>query len=78
MAFRYVAADQHPEHDRRAAFRQEHLVPRAQLFVQVWQLCQGAGLVKRGHGALDGTKIKAKASEHKAMSDARLGEAEKK
>jgi len=78
VAFRYLAADQHPDHDTLATFRQEHLAPLAQLFVQVLQLCQRAGLVKLGHVALDGTKIKANASKHKAMSYERMGEAEKK
>ena len=78
VAFRYLAADQHPDHDTIAAFRQEQLAPLSQLFVQVLQLCQRAGLVKLGHVALDGTKIQAKASKHKAMSYERMGEAEKK
>ena len=78
VAFRYLAADQHPDHDTIAAFRQEHLAHLAQLFVQVLQLCQRVGLVKLGHVALDGTKIKANASKHKAMSYERMGEAEKK
>jgi transposase len=77
VAFRYLAADQHPDHDTLAAFRQAHLAPLAHLFVQVLQLCQRAGLVKLGHVALDGTKIKANASKHKAMSYDRMGEAEK-
>jgi transposase len=77
VAFRYLAADQHPDHDTLAAFGQEHLAPLAQLFVQVLQLCQRAGLVKLGQVALDGTKIQAKASKHKAMSYERMGEAEK-
>ena len=62
---------------RSRRFRQEHLAPLAQLFVQVLRLCQQAGLVKLGHVALDGTKIKANASKHKAMSYERMGEAEK-
>ena len=78
VAFRYLAADQHPDHDTIAAFRQEHLESLAQLFVQVLRLCQRAGLVKLGHVALDGTKIKANASKHKAMSYGRMEEAEKK
>jgi hypothetical protein len=78
VAFRYLAADQHPDHDTIAGFRQEHLAHLAQLFVQVLQLCQRAGLVKLGHVALDGTKIQANASKHKAMSYERMGEAEKK
>jgi transposase len=78
VAFRYLAADQHPDHDTIAAFRQEHLASLARLFVQVLRLCQRAGLVKLGHVALDGTKIKANASKHKAMSYGRMEEAEKK
>jgi transposase len=78
VAFRYLAADQHPDHDTIAAFRQEHLANLSRLFVQVLQLCQRAGLVKLGHVALDGTKIQANASKHKAMSYERMGEAEKK
>jgi len=77
VAFRYLAADQHPDHDTIAAFRQEQLTPLAQLFMQVLQLCQRAGLVKLGHVALDGTKIKANASKHKAMSYERMEKAEK-
>ena len=77
VALRYLAADQHPDHDTVAAFRQEHLGARSQLFVQVLQLCQRAGLVKLGHVALDGTKIKANASKHKAMSYERMEKAEK-
>src|SRR5207245_1503383 len=78
VAFRYLAADQHPDHDTIADFRRAHLAALAQLFVQVLRLCQQAGLVKLGHVALDGTKVKANASKHKAMSYARMGEAEKK
>ncbi len=77
VAFRYLAADQHPDHDTIAAFRQEHLASLSQLFVQVLRLCRRAGLVKLGHVALDGTKVKANASKHKAMSYERMGEAEK-
>jgi hypothetical protein len=73
-----LAADQHPDHDTIATFRQEHLANLAQLFVQVLQLCQRAGLVKLGHVVLDGTKVKANASKHKAMSYERMGEVEKR
>jgi transposase len=76
--FRYLAADQHPDHDTMAAFRQKHLASLSQLFMQVLRLCQRVGLVKLGPVALDGTKIKANASKHKAMSYGRMGEAEKK
>lgn len=72
VAFRVLAGDQHPDHDSIAEFRRRHLGALAQLFVQVLQLCQRAGLVKLGHVALDGTKVKANASKHKAMSYARM------
>src|SRR6266567_3980776 len=78
VAFRYLAANQHPDHDTLAEFRRRHLTAMAALFVQVLRLCQQAGLVKLGHVALDGTKIKANASKHKAMSYGRMEEAEKK
>jgi hypothetical protein len=72
-----LAADQHPDHDTIAAFRQEQWAPLAQLFVQVLRLCQRAGLVKLGHVALEGTKIQANASKHQAMSYERMEKAEK-
>ncbi len=78
MAFRYLAADQHPDHDTIANFRKQHLAALGGLFVQALQLCQKAGLVKLGHVALDGTKMQANASKHKAMSYGRMGEAEQK
>ena len=49
-------------------FRKRHLKALGELFLQVLKLCETAGLVKLGHVALDGTKIKANASKHKAMS----------
>jgi transposase len=54
-------------------FRKRHLKALAGLFAQVLKLCEQAGLAKLGHVALDGTKIKANASKHKAMSYARMG-----
>jgi len=78
VAFRVVSGDQHPDHDCIATFRKEHLAALAQLFTQVLKLCQQAGLVKLGHIAIDGSKLKANASKHKAMSYARMGETEKK
>jgi hypothetical protein len=77
VAFRYLAADQHPDHDTIAAFRQQHLPVLAQLFTQVLHLCDKAGLVKLGHVAVDGTKMQANASKHKAMSYARMEEKER-
>ena len=76
VAFRVLAGDQHPDHDSIAAFRQRHWPALADLFGQVLRLCQAAGLVKLGHVALDGTKIKANASKHKAMSYARMAQTE--
>src|SRR5207237_107518 len=57
-------------------FRKRHLKAFEELFVQALQLCQKAGLVKLGHVAVDGTKVQANASKHKAMSYGRMSEAE--
>jgi len=78
IPYRILAANQHPDHDSLAAFRQRHVAALAGLFGQVLQLCQRAGLVRLGHVALDGTKILANASKHKAMSYGRMAEAERK
>ena len=78
VAFRYLAADQHPDHDTIANFRKQHLTKLGELFVWALQLCQKAGLVKLGQVAIDGTKIQANASKHKTMSYGRMGEAEQK
>src|SRR5271168_685314 len=58
-------------------FRKRHLKALGELFLQVLKLCETAGLVKLGHVALDGTKIKANASKHKAMSYERMKKREK-
>ncbi len=68
VAFRFLSGDQHPDHDTIAAFRERHLKSLKDLFLQVLRLCEKAGLVQLGHVALDGTKVKANASKHKAMS----------
>ena len=65
---RYLAADQHPDHDTIAAFRQRHLEALSRLFVQTLRLCQKAGLVKLGHVAIDGTKINASASTRRSLN----------
>ena len=57
-------------------FRKRHLAALSALFVQVLRLCQAAGLVRLGHVAVDGTKLKANASRHKAMSYKRMVEQE--
>ncbi len=68
VAFRVLTGGQHPHFSRINAFRKTHLVAFAGLFKQVLRLCQEAGLVKLGHVALDGSKVQANASKHKAMS----------
>jgi transposase len=72
VAFRVLAANQRPDFRTLSDFRKQHLTALANLFVQILQLCQRAGLVKLGHIALDGTKVKANASKHKAMSYGRM------
>jgi transposase len=72
VAFRFLSGDQHPDHDTIAAFRERHLQSLKALFLQVLKLCEKAGLVQLGHVALDGTKVKANASKHKAMSFDRM------
>ncbi len=78
VAFRVLSANQKPDHDTIAEFRRIHLEALSGLFMQVLRLCQKAGLVKLGHVALDGTKVKANASKHKAMSYERMLETEKR
>lgn len=72
VAFRVLSCDTHPDHSRISDFRKRHLTEIGGLFVQVLEICKEAGLVKLGHVALDGTKVKANASKHKAMSYDRL------
>ncbi len=72
VPFRVIAANRHPDHDSICEFRKRHLKALADIFLQTLRLCQEAGLVKLGHVALDGTKIKANASKHKAMSYGRM------
>lgn len=76
VAFRVIAGNTHPDHSAISEFRRRHLDALAGLFVQVLQLCQHAGLVRLGHVSLDGTKLKANASKHKAMSHKRMLEEE--
>jgi len=76
--FMAVTAMNRPDFRTIATFRRRHLKALGELFVQVLKLCKAAGLVKLGHVALDGTKVQANASVHKAMSYGRMREAEKK
>lgn len=68
IAFRYVAADTHPDHDTIATFRRRFLPQLEALFVQVLLLAREMKLMKLGRIALDGTKVKANANKHKALS----------
>ncbi|MCC7494097.1 MAG: transposase, partial [Fimbriimonadaceae bacterium] len=72
VAFRVLAAEAHPDHTRLSEFRRVHHAALAGLFCQVLRLCAAAGLVKLGNVALDGTKLPANASLHKAMSHQRM------
>lgn len=77
IAFRVIAAGQHPDHTTISEFRRIHLKALSNLFVQMLALCMKAGLVRLGHVALDGTKLKANASKHKAMSYERMKKQER-
>jgi len=68
VAFRYIAANTHPDHDTLASFRRRFLPQLQALFVQVLLLAREMKLLKLGRIALDGTKVKANASKHKALS----------
>jgi transposase len=72
VAFRVIAGGEHPDHNRINEFRRVHLDALAGLFTQVLALAKKARLVKLGNVALDGTKMKANASKHKAMSYERM------
>ena len=76
VAFRFLAAGNAPDFRTLSDFRKTHGVALNGLFVQVLKLCAEAGLVKLGRVAVDGTKMKANASKHKAMSYARMSERE--
>jgi len=76
IGFRVLAANNTPDFRTISDFRKDHLKALAALFLQVLKLCQKAGLVKLGHVSIDGTKIKANASRHKAMSYRRMKEEE--
>ena len=78
VSWRVLVQDDVPNFRTISDFRKLHLQELESLFVQVLRLCQEAGLVKLGHVALDGTKIKANASRHKAMSYGRMKEEEKR
>ena len=72
VPFRVLSCNQQPDHDSIAGFRKRHLQELGRLFVQVLQLCERGGLVKLGHVAIDGTKIKANASKYQSLSYGRM------
>lgn len=76
VAFRFLAAGNAPDFRTISEFRRRHGAALAGLFQQVLRLCRRAGLVKLGQVAVDGTKLKANASKHKAMSYRRMQETE--
>jgi transposase len=76
VAFRFIAANEHPDHDTIAAFRRRFLKQIENLFVQVLLLAREIGVLKMGTVALDGTKIHANASRHSALSYEHAGKIE--
>ena len=76
VAFRFIASNDHPDHDTIAAFRRRFLPQIEALFVEVLLLAREMGLLKLGTVALDGTKIQANASRHSALSYEHAGKIE--
>ena len=68
VAFRYISANDHPDHDTIATFRKRFLSELTPLFVQILLIAQQIGVLKLGKVSLDGTKVKANASKHRALS----------
>jgi len=73
---RALVGSEHPDHSTIAKFRKDHLEALSGLFVQVLALCRDAGMARLGHVSLDGTKVRANASRHSAMSYKRMLAAE--
>jgi len=78
VAFRVIGGGEHPHFTTVNDFRLVHREALGKLFVQALRLCERAGLVKLGHVAIDGTKVLANASKHKAMSHKRMQEEERR
>ena len=76
VGFMSLAGQARPDHKTISEFRRRHLAAFSALFLDSLRLCQGAGMVRLGTVALDGTKLKANASRHKAMSYGRMPERE--
>ncbi len=78
IAFRVLSCDSHPDHSKIADFRKRHSDAISRLFLDLLWICKEAGLVRLGRIALDGTKMKASASKHQAMSYERMVKKEKR
>ena len=78
LSFRVICGDSHPHFTTINAFRRQHRRAFSALFLGVLELCREAGMVKLGHVAVDGSKVKADASKHKASSYERLTASEAK
>jgi transposase len=78
IAFRVLAAGEAPSHRTLARFRKDHLAAFEALFVEVVQIAQASGLVQLGTLAVDGSKVRANASKHKAMSYERMQKEERR
>lgn len=76
VAFRFIAAGSHPDHDTLATFRRRFLEELAELFVQVLDIAREMRLLKLGTISLDGTKIHAHASKHRALSQGHIEQLE--
>ena len=72
VPFRVLAANQHPDHDTISEFRRRHADALANLFIQILDMCREEGMAKLGRVAIDGSKVRANASKHKAMSYGRM------
>ena len=68
VAFRYIAANSHPDHDTIASFRLRFLVEIGEYFVRILEVARETGMRQMGSVSLDGTKVRANASKHRAMS----------
>jgi transposase len=78
VAFRFIAGNEHPDHDTIAAFRKRFIAHIEPLFVEVLKLARAMGMLKMGTVALDGTKVHANASRHSALSYGHARKIEKK
>ena len=76
VAFRFISGNEHPDHDTIATFRRRFLKEIEGLFVRVLELAREMGLLKMGTVGLDGTKIRANASRHSALSYEHAGKIE--